>query len=274
MRPPIQYSFQPELWDLDFRPLQCASWIILVTLTEVYSECLDTGYFDCNSHTCSTYIRFYLFLVDYLSHVFFLSVSLIIASLPVCLSGLVWISPADSLFRGSITFLDWLTENLTALWHHGRRSLPIGWRWKWGMESGVVVRGLMWREGWWETERLMLLIAYRLSLSVALILSSSPACSPTGFSSSHVETPTFNQAVLDSHWAIFLPWLFYYNFFSSSGGGRKGHGLNLSVSILGNLNFRARKKKNTLSFAQSPTFSKCSGRRAVTNQGGKKNLSM
>lgn len=89
MRPPIQYSFQPELWDLDFRPLQCASWIILVTLTEVYSECLDTGYFDCNSHTCSTYIRFYLFLVDYLSHVFFLSVSLIIASLPVCLSGLV-----------------------------------------------------------------------------------------------------------------------------------------------------------------------------------------
>lgn len=58
MRPPIQYSFQPELWDLDFRPLQCASWIILVTLTEVYSECLDTGYFDCNSHTCSTYFRF------------------------------------------------------------------------------------------------------------------------------------------------------------------------------------------------------------------------
>lgn len=58
MRPPIQYSFQPELWDLDFRPLQCASWIILVTLTEVCSECLDTGYFDCNSHTCSTYFRF------------------------------------------------------------------------------------------------------------------------------------------------------------------------------------------------------------------------
>lgn len=97
MRPPIQYSFQPELWDLDFRPLQCASWIILVTLTEVYSECLDTGYFDCNLHTCSTYIRFCppfisFWLIIYLMFSFSLSLS----SLRLCQSvSLAWFESAQ-----------------------------------------------------------------------------------------------------------------------------------------------------------------------------------
>lgn len=137
------------------------------------------------------------------------------------------------------------------------------------MESGVVVRGLMWREGWWETERLTLLIAYRPSLSlllsfwVPLQLALHQASAST-----HVETPTFNQAVLDSH-SHFSPVFIFFFFWR----WQEGTWVELkSVSILGNLSFRARKKEHSRVLPKSPTFSKCSRRRAVTKQEKKKNL--
>lgn len=59
--------------------------------------------------------------------------------LSVCLS-LAWFGSAQqTLFWGLGACLDWLTQNLTALWHHSRQCLLIGWFWERGV--GVVERG-------------------------------------------------------------------------------------------------------------------------------------
>lgn len=138
-------------------------------------------------------------------------------SLAVCLSP-PWflISPADFLFWGSVTSLDWLAQNLTALWHHRRRRLLIGCRYERGVESmgGGLYAG--WggrRADGKRRDWVTLLSAYRpsLVLSVALILSSSPAHSLPGFSSSHGG----NSNTQTSH-----SWLFSSRFFLATGDTR------------------------------------------------------
>lgn len=131
-----------------------------------------------------------------------------LSSLPLSLSGLVWISPADTLFLGSVTCLDWLRQNLTELWHHRRQSLLIGWHRERMLKSGGGLRGERWREGWWEMERLSDAAQCLQALSVSHFELLSPARSLPGFSFSHGGNSQHSNKPLSTE-----PFLPFYVFF-------------------------------------------------------------
>lgn len=131
--------------------------------------------------------------------------SLIIASLwlSVCLSGLVWINPADSLL--GLSNMPWLAQAKFDCTVTSQAPEDADWLILEVGDGECVcvgggIRGLRRREGWWEMERLSDAAQCLQALSPSLLLSFWVAlqlCSPLGFSFSHGGNS--QQPTLDCH---------------------------------------------------------------------------